>query len=164
MSCHDKCMCEHNRHSPTLIHMPLPPYTHTSTALAPCDDHMMYWYMETCIDMCIAQSRVVVHDNIVPSLVPRPPPVFVLRFVFSIIHGSGRPCFFTLFHFRVLLWTQTEEQKMERGYIIATLTAACNIVGSFFTYMAVPGRNRTLFRCVFRLCYRVQSAVAQYFR
>ena len=30
-----------------------------------------------------------------PSLVPRPPPFFVLRFVFSIIHG----------------WTQTEEQK-----------------------------------------------------
>ena len=24
------------------------------------------------------------------SLVPRPPPFFVLRFVFSIIHGSGR--------------------------------------------------------------------------
>ena len=26
------------------------------------------------------------------SLVPRPPPFFVLRFVFSIIHGSGRAC------------------------------------------------------------------------
>ena len=42
------------------------------------------------------------------SLVPRPPPFFVLRFAFSIIHGSG------------LYWTQTEEQKTgeawERGY------------------------------------------------
>ena len=26
----------------------------------------------------------------IPSLVPRPPPFFVLRFAFSIIHGSGR--------------------------------------------------------------------------
>ena len=30
--------------------------------------------------------------------------------------------------------------------------------------MVVPGRNRTLFRCVFRPRYRVQSAVAQNFR
>ena len=33
-------------------------------------------------------------DNVlmvlVSSLVPRPPPFFVLRFAFSIIHGSGR--------------------------------------------------------------------------
>ena len=31
-------------------------------------------------------------------------------------------------------------------------------------YMAVPGGNRTLFRCVFRAHYRVRSAVTQYFR
>ena len=32
------------------------------------------------------------HTRIMPStsLVPRPPPFFVLRFAFSIIHGSGR--------------------------------------------------------------------------
>ena len=33
------------------------------------------------------------------------------------------------------------------------------------TYMwAVPGRNRTLFHCVFRPCYQVRSAVVQNFR
>ena len=32
------------------------------------------------------------------------------------------------------------------------------------TYVAVPGRNQTLFHCVFRPHYRVQSAVAQNFR
>ena len=31
-------------------------------------------------------------------------------------------------------------------------------------YVAVPGRNWTLFHCVFRPHYRVQSVVAQYFR
>ena len=31
-------------------------------------------------------------------------------------------------------------------------------------YVAVPGRNRTLFCCVFPLYYRVRSAIAQYFR
>ena len=31
-------------------------------------------------------------------------------------------------------------------------------------YVAVPGRNQTLFSCVFRPCYRVRSAVVQYFR
>ena len=31
-------------------------------------------------------------------------------------------------------------------------------------FVAVPGRNRTLFRCVFRPRYRIQSAVVQYFR
>ena len=30
-------------------------------------------------------------------------------------------------------------------------------------YVVVPGRNQTLFRCIFRLHCRVQSAVAQYF-
>ena len=29
--------------------------------------------------------------------------------------------------------------------------------------VAVPGRNQTLFRCVIRLCYCVQSTVAQNF-
>ena len=33
-----------------------------------------------------------------------------------------------------------------------------------YTYVAVPGRNRTLFQCVFRAHYRVRSAVAQNFR
>ena len=52
------------------------------------------------------------------SLVPRPPPFFVLRFAFSIIHRSGRA--WKTFRFRVLYWTQTEEKKTgearERGY------------------------------------------------
>ena len=33
-----------------------------------------------------------------------------------------------------------------------------------FTYVAVPGRNRTLFRCIFRLHCCVRSTVAQNFR
>ena len=32
-----------------------------------------------------------------------------------------------------------------------------------FTYVAVLGRNRTLFRCIFRLHYRVPSALAKNF-
>ena len=31
-------------------------------------------------------------------------------------------------------------------------------------YVAVPGRNRTLFHCVFQMHYCVRSAVAQNFR
>ena len=31
-------------------------------------------------------------------------------------------------------------------------------------YVAVPGRNRTLIRTIFQPRFRVQSAVAQYFR
>ena len=31
------------------------------------------------------------------------------------------------------------------------------------TYVAVPGRNRTLFHCAIRPCYRVRSTVAQNF-
>ena len=30
--------------------------------------------------------------------------------------------------------------------------------------VAVPGRNRALFRCIFRAYYRIRSAVTQYFR
>ena len=32
-----------------------------------------------------------------------------------------------------------------------------------YIYVAVPGRNQTLFRCVFGPHYRVQSTVAQYY-
>ena len=32
------------------------------------------------------------------------------------------------------------------------------------THVAVPGRNRTLFYCIFRSHYRIQSAVTQLFR
>ena len=35
-------------------------------------------------------STVLPHDKAYTSLVPRPPPFFVLRFAISIIHGSGR--------------------------------------------------------------------------
>ena len=41
-------------------------------------------------------------------------------------------------------------------------TDVCHILKS--TYVAVPGRNRTLFRCVFRSHCCVRSAVAQNFR
>ena len=37
----------------------------------------------------------------------------------------------------------------------------CRLVESIITYVAVPGRNQTLFCCVFRLHYHIQSAVAQ---
>ena len=43
------------------------------------------------------------------SLVTKPPPFFVLWFVFSIIHRSGR----VVFRFHVLYWTQTKEQKKQ---------------------------------------------------
>ena len=33
-----------------------------------------------------------------------------------------------------------------------------------YVYVAVPGRNQTLFRCVFQSHYCVQSALAQNFR
>ena len=36
--------------------------------------------------------------------------------------------------------------------------------GPFLVCVAVPGRNRTLFRCVFRSHYRIWSAVTQLFR
>ena len=51
------------------------------------------------------------------SLVPRPTPFFVLRFAFSIIHGSRRAVF-APFCFRVLhvYWTQTKEQKMGEAW------------------------------------------------
>ena len=67
--------------------------------------------------VCLAgtvSSCVVVcegHVRYIGSLVPRPPPFFVLRFAFSIIHWSG-----------ALPLSQTEEQKTgeawERGYYI----------------------------------------------
>ena len=49
-----------------------------------------------CGSILHSQARLVPHCHTVTknrhfgSLIPRPPPFFVLRFVFSIIHGSGR--------------------------------------------------------------------------
>ena len=39
----------------------------------------------------------------------------------------------------------------------------CVLIWKFNAYVAVPGRNQTLFRCLLRLHYRVPSAVMQYF-
>jgi len=39
-----------------------------------------------------------------------------------------------------------------------------SLQSDIYNYVAVPGRNRTLFRCVFRLHYCVQSALVQNFR
>jgi len=44
-------------------------------------------YHEYCYGRGLVWGRYI---HIWPSLVPRPPPFFVLRFAFSIIHGSGR--------------------------------------------------------------------------
>ena len=54
-----------------------------------------------------------------------------------------------------------------RDYLSAQWTVWCNqkctIGFKGISYVAVPGRNRTLFRCVLRLHYRVPRAVMQYF-
>ena len=41
-----------------------------------------------CIDIIVTAASVIGNIHLVFSLVPRPPPFFVLRFAFSIIHGS----------------------------------------------------------------------------
>ena len=46
----------------------------------------------------------------------------------------------------------------------STAHSATIYSGAWPIYVAVPGRNRTLFRCVFRRRYHIRSAVAQYFR
>ena len=38
-----------------------------------------------------------------------------------------------------------------------------HIVGERILHMVVPGRSQTLFRCILRLHYRIQSAVVQNF-
>jgi len=60
------------------------------------------------------------------GLVPRPPPFFVLRFAFSIIHGSG------------LHWTQTEEQKNGGGRGTRLASSLC--VGVSY-YICFPEEN-----------------------
>ena len=35
------------------------------------------------------ESQIILSSCVIGSLVPRPPPIFVLRFSFSIIHESG---------------------------------------------------------------------------
>ena len=49
---------------------------------------------------------------------------------------------------------ETERKKAVIGKLVTHLHS---------TYVAIPGRNRTLIRCAFRLHYRVQSAVTQNF-
>ena len=60
--------------------------------------------------------------HLIASLVPRPPPFYVLRFTFSIIHGSG---------------TQTEEQKRGRPGNEAILLQLHRIILYTYTIKAV---------------------------
>ena len=60
--------------------------------------------------------------HLIASLVPRPPPFYVLRFAFSIIHGSG---------------TQTEEQKRGRPGNEAILLQLHRIILYTYTIKAV---------------------------
>ena len=70
--------------------------------------------------------------------------------------------FSTQLHCTQLHCTQTLPVAVQKLYTkphpIKCTIYACMI------YVAVPGRNRTLFRCIFQSQYRVRSAVTQYFR
>ena len=76
------------------------------------------------------------------------------------LHCTQLHC--TQLHCTQLHCTQTLPVAIQKLYTkphpIKSTIYACMI------YVAVPGRNRTLFRCIFQLQYRVQSAVTQYFR
>ena len=49
-------------------------------------------------------------------------------------------------------------------YLCMRVYVCLDVLMLVLAYVAVPGRNRTLFCCIFRLRYRVRSAVVQYFR
>ena len=55
--------------------------------------------------------------------------------------------------FPLLAWGEHRDEVIL--FILSSSKASGQLTRA--KYMAVPGKNRTLFRCVFQLCYRVQS-------
>ena len=55
-----------------------------------------------------------------------------------------------------LLYKQNDGTSMRACLIVEKATSICAMA----TVVAVPGRNQTLFRCIFPPCYCVQSTVA----
>ena len=63
--------------------------------------------------------------------------------------------------FQQILWYHRGTIAAVKQKRSCTCSPECQV--HHFTYVAVQGRNWTLFRCIFRVHYRFQSAVMQYF-
>ena len=75
---------------------------------------------------------------------------------------------FYLFFLVDIKWVQQKMKEQHENELqaleVSSLVLICSVVLSTDGSVAVPGRNRTLFCCVFRSHYHVRSTLVQNFR